>query len=260
MGVVRPPWISKEWFSKCPFNYCDHFGNQEKLALVCKICKDELKRKSLYEKAGEDPYELEYVLKDLTETFEKVGHMIAEDAKRLGIDLNNLPEYQDLAPEPETYPIFTLIRNYSDHIKKTLENLQAIPAHADIHLIHTAIDVLSHSQSYIVVKTARALHSQYEEKEDPSMEELADSKTSAFFAFMAIERNSRALLALAKHEPLHQAQEQYLKLAAVSLQLAESIRETFFSDDKLSYEEFGCEEYDECFNNNRRKQAKEPSS
>jgi len=52
MGIIRPPWISREWFAQGPFNYCDHFGNKLLLATVCKICDDELKRDMLYKKAG----------------------------------------------------------------------------------------------------------------------------------------------------------------------------------------------------------------
>lgn len=83
------------------------------------------------------------------------------------------------------------------------------------------------------------------------MEELADSKTSALFTYMAIERNSRALAALAKHKLLHHLKEKHLKLAAISLELIEIVREEFFPEEKLESKEFGCEEYDERFEFNK---------
>lgn len=69
MGVVKPPWVSKDWFAQCPFNYCDHFGEKEILATVCKICKDELNRLKLYKKAGKDPYDIKTFLRMLQKIF-----------------------------------------------------------------------------------------------------------------------------------------------------------------------------------------------
>lgn len=247
MGMIRPPWITKDWFSQCPFNYCDHFGNQERLATVCKICKDDVMRKKLYEKAGKDPNNWENVFKDIADSFAQMHMMLEKEAKRLGIDLNNLPDEEDSVPEPETYPIYKLIRSYGDQVEKVIKKFEVVPTDANIELLSRAMDVLSHSRFYIMAKTARALRSTYEDKDDPDMQELADSKTSALFAYMAIERNSRALIALAKHKPLRDLKEENLKFAAVSLEMAQMLQDEFFPDDKLFYEEFGCEEYDECF-------------
>lgn len=248
MGVVRPPWISKEWFAKCPFNYCDHFGNKEVLATLCKICKDELQRKELYKKAGKDPYEWKYVFQDIAADLAQTMRLIHKDAKRLGIDLDNLPDDEEKEPPlNESFPIFNLIRKYGDQIEKTIKNLQEVPLDADITLIEKAIDALSHSRHYIIAKTSRALHSRFEEQDDSTMEELADSKTSALFVYMAIERNSRALAALAKHKPLRHFKEKHLKFAIGSLEIADMVREEFFPDEKLNYKEFGCEDYDELF-------------
>lgn len=238
-----------------PFNYCDHFGNQEVLATICKICRDDVQRKKLYKKAGKDPYDWEYVFQDLADNLVEVHKMIEKDAKRLGIDLNNLPDEEDNAPEPETYPIFNIVRDYGDQVEKIIKNLSEVPIDTNIELVTKAVDVLAHSRSYIIAKTARALHSKYEESGDPIMEELADSKTSALFAYMAIERNSRALFALAKHKPLRELKENHLKFAAVSVEVAQMIQDTFFSKDTLTFEELGCEEYDICFGEKIKKKA-----
>lgn len=90
---------------------------------------------------------------------------------------------------------------------------------------------------------------------DPIMEELADSKTSALFAYTTIERNSRALLALAKHKPLINLKVKHLRFAAVSLEVAQMIQDTFLPEDTLAYEEIGCEEYDVCFGAKIKKKA-----
>ncbi|OGH19828.1 MAG: hypothetical protein A3D74_00970 [Candidatus Levybacteria bacterium RIFCSPHIGHO2_02_FULL_37_13] len=247
MGVVRPPWISKSWFEKCPFNYCDHFGNQEVLATICKVCKEDVERNRFYKKAGKNPNDWKYVFQEMVENFAKVHKMIEKDAKRLGIDLTNIPDEKDSAPEPETYPIFLLMQGYGDHAEKIIKNLSAVPIDSNMELVTRAVDGLAHSRGYVIAKTARAINSRYEEKGDENMQELADSKTSALFVYMAIERNSRALLALAKHKPLRDWRENHVKFASVSLDLLDMLREEFFPEDILDYEEFGSEEYDRCF-------------
>ena len=124
MGIIRPPWISREWFAQGPFNYCDHFGNKLLLATVCKICDDELKRDMLYKKAGKNPNDWNNVFKDVVESLAKVRKMLEKDAKRLGIDLSNLPDDYDEGPEPESYPIYRLIRKYGDRVEKIIKCLR----------------------------------------------------------------------------------------------------------------------------------------
>lgn len=245
MGVIRPPWVSKEWFDKCPFNYCDHFGDQELLAAVCKICKEDLQRREFYKKAGKDPNDWKYVFKDLTDDLVKVHKMLDKEAKRLGIDLNNLDDIEE-APEPETYTIFNLVKRYGNQVEKIIKHLQTVPIDADLSLIIKVVYALSHSRHYIIAKTGRALSSRWEEEKDPE-DDLNDSKTSALFVYVAIERNSRALLALSKHKSLRYLKEKLIKFADISLNMAQLIKEEFFPKDKLIYKELGSEECDKLF-------------
>ncbi len=237
MGVIRPPWISKEWFSQCPFNYCDHFGDKELLATVCKICKDEIKRLELYKKSGKDPYDMKNVLKDVGQDLAKAIVMVSKKAEEMGIDLSNLPDEED-EPVKESYPIFNTVKKYADKIEKTIKQLEIIPIDSDKGIVLKAVDSFSHSRYYIIAKIGRAFSSKWEEAKYPE-DDLDDSKTSAFLAYIVIDRNSRAFLALARHKPLMSMRIRYLKLAALSLSLCDLIREKFFPEDKLEYEEFG---------------------
>lgn len=246
MGVVKPPWVSKDWFAQCPFNYCDHFGEKEILATVCKICKDELNRLKLYKKAGEDPYDIKNVFKDVAENLSHTMQLVQEEAERMGMDLDSIPDEEDDTPPAENYPIYNLMRKYSKQVEKIIKSLEFVPPNADIQLVEKAVDSLAHSQHYILAKTYRALSSRWEEAKSPLGDELDDAKTSAFLAYLAIERNARALLAVSKHKLLGN-KEKYLKFALVSFEMAKMLQEEFFPDEKLLYKEFGCEEYDECF-------------
>lgn len=238
MGVVRPPWISKRWFAQCPFNYCDHFGDKLKLAKICKICKDELVRLEHYKRAKQDPYDMKNVMKDVADDLAYTMVLVHKQAKRWGIDLDNLEDVKIEEPPPETYPIYNTIVKYGKKIEKFLKDFWEVPVETDLELIKTAVDVFGHSRYYIIAKTVRALSSRLEEEKDPE-DDLEDSKTSAFLAYLAVERNSRAFLALTEHKPLSLQKRKFLNLAKISLVICELIRKEFFPNEKLDYEEFG---------------------
>lgn len=249
MGIVKPPWISNEFFRSCPFNYCDHFGNKEKLAVVCIICKEDIKRIEKYKKEGKDPFALENVFDDVAKNLAKTMVMVSQQAEEMGIDLKNLPDDEEIKNERfyENDLIFVLIKKYSNQIQKTIKNLEIVPIDADIFLIEKAINALSHSTHYIIAKIGRALDSELRESTNTTYIKSYDNETSAFLAYLAIERNSRALLALAKHKPLIQQKRSYLKLSKTSLKIAEMIHLEFFPGWELAYQEYGCEEYDQIF-------------
>jgi len=242
MGVIRPSWISKEWFAQCPFNYCDHFGDKDMLASVCKICKEEIDRLERYRKEGKDPYDMKNVFEDIGKDLAEAMVMLTKKAKEMGIDLDNLPDEEDDELSHESYPIFNTVRKYGDKVEKAIKELEIIPIDADIKLILKAADALSHSRHYIIAKIGRALSSRQREEKD-SLIDVQDSKTSAFLAYIAIERNSKALLTLANHKPLKSMKTKHLKLAKLSLDLCELIKDEFFPEEKLEYEEFGYNDF-----------------
>lgn len=232
----------------CPFNYCDHFGDKEELALMCKICKEEIQRLERYKKEGKDPYAWENVFKDMAKDMALAMAMLEKQAKEMGIDLESLPdEPEPEKPRFERSKIYKIVWKYGEKVEKILKDLEYIPTNSNIQLLRKAVDALSHSRSYVVVKTWRALSSCWEEKHDRFDLELADSKTSAMFAYMAVERNAKALKRLAKHKPLLLLRPRFLKLASVSEKLTELIRDEFFPFDNLILDEFGVDSYNKAF-------------
>lgn len=238
MGVIKPPWVSKKWLNQTPFNYCDHFGDKDMLASKCKICKEEIDRIERYKKEGKDPYDMKNVFEDIGKDLALSLAMVAKKAKEMGIDLDSLPDEENDEPSHESYPIFNTVRKYGSKIENTIKELEIIPVDTDIQMVMKTADAFSHSRHYIIAKIGRALSSRWEEARDPD-DDLDDSKTSAFLAYIAIERNSKAFLALAQHKPLKSMKIKHLKLAKLSLNLCEFIKEEFFPNEKLEYEEFG---------------------
>jgi hypothetical protein len=245
MGIIKPPWITEEWFQRCPFNYCDHFGDKKELALMCVICRDEIKSIEEYKMRSEDPYAWKNVFKDIEHNFALTVEMVKRDAEKMGIDLDNIPdgEYQE-SPNPNRYKIYRLVRMYGDQVGRIIENLEFVPEEINAKLVIKAFDVLSHSRSFVIVKIARALNSRWEEKRD-KFDNAQDSKTSAFMSYVAIERNFKAFMALAAHKPLILLRKKYLKMAKLSMDLMDLVKENFFSEfEPVVYEEFGCGSFD----------------
>ena|SRR3990167_4363032 len=246
MGVIKPPWVSQKWFRQCPFNYCDHFGNKQRLAEVCRICQDELEYHARCVREGKDPYDMKNVFKEIGDNFAKIMAMIQEEAERMGIDLNNLDDDYEEPPPSKIYPVYRLIAKYGYQVGSIIKNLSEIPIDADVELVSKAIDVFSHSRHYVIAKISRALSSRWTEEKDTE-DDTEDSKTSALFAYMAIERNSRAALALAKHKALKDLKQKHLKFAKLSIELAQIVKREFFPKYKLNFREFGAEDYDHYF-------------
>lgn len=247
MGVIKPPWISQDWFRRCPFNYCDHFGDKQRLAEVCKICQDELEYKAQCKREGKDPYDMENVFKEVGKNLAETMAMIQEEAKRMGIDLDNVEDDYEEPPPARQYPIYKLVDKYGDQVERMIRNLSDIPIDTDSRLVAKAVDAFSHSRHYVVAKISRALSSRWEEERDPLID-ADDAKTSAFLAYVAIERNCRAALALARHKPLRDLKQKHLKFAKLSLEMAGIIKQHFFPKYRLSsYREFGTEDYDQLF-------------
>lgn len=230
--MIKPPWITKDWFEKCRFNYCDHFGNKELLARVCIICRDEF----------ENPYDPTSVLNDIGKTFSKTRILLEQKIAELNIDLDKIELEESF--EPRDYPIFFLVEEYSKVVGKWLTYLHPISKTTGNEVIKKANDVLAHSQHFVVAKIGRALGSRQEEEKDQFMKELADSKTAAFFAYIAILRNSNALKALARQRGSEPLMEMYLRGVKLSLSVAAVIRKEFFPKEILKYEEFGIEDFE----------------
>lgn len=255
MGVVRPPWISKEWFNKCPFNYCDHFGDRSITSKICKICAESERREAIYLRMGQDPYDLKNVFKDMAEDLANVMVMFRRDCERFGIDMDNLPDTKDDDFDPHGDPLLRLTQVYGDQVRKILQKLFRFNEKHPTKIISMITDVLAHSQVYVQAKTYRALCSRNDEERSGNTWELelADSKTSAFLAYLAVRRNSQALVALSRLTDKINEKERFLEFAQAGLELCEMIRQEFFPKDELTYQEIGCEEYDRVFAVDRNK-------
>lgn len=245
MGVIRPPWISEDWFLKCPFNYCDHFGDKEALALVCRICR-EVPSFIADGTPLNEIYRLRYVpLVYAREKAEKKVTLTRRKLEELRKFYKSRPKEPD-STDPRAFWIYQLMDKYGEVVDRVIKHLRVVPKGTDVTLHEKAIDALAHSEHYVSAKIYRAISSKIEELRGRDYN-IHDSKTSALFAYIAIDRNVRALLALANHRSLSHLKEVHVIFADISLEISNTIREHFFEDEPLAYEEIGCDSYNECF-------------
>lgn len=248
MGLVEPPWVDKKFFESAPFNYCDHFGDKEELALMCKICEDDIQWREKLKKEGRDPNDWGEVFKEVGKNIVLIMAMIKKQAQEMGVDLSGVedePNPREI--QPRRYSIYRIVEKYGNKVEKIFKDLEYVPQESNLHLLKKALVALSHSRYYAQVKIHRALSSRKEEKNDEISQELADSKTSALLAYLAVERNSRAFFRLANHKPLIYIRKKLLNLSKISLEVTNLIESEFYPTDKFEIDEFGNDSYNKIF-------------
>lgn len=239
MGVIKSSFIDDKWLAKCPFNYCDHFGDKKTLQRICIVCAE---CDALYDEKKLIEYSALDCLKELTKRRKHQGKDRVSNSQKLGdIKISRgekLPH--------KFYPIYHLAEVYSEKVNLVLLLLKPNIRRVNEEVAEKCVDSLFHSEHYVVVKTIRAISSQQEELKNPAFRDISDAKTSALFAYVAAERNSRALLRLAREKNLSNIRNDLLKFSKDSLSFMDSLQAAFFEEEPV-YEEIGCESYDKCF-------------
>lgn len=235
MGVIKPPW-KDSLFDQCPFNYCDHFGDKEKLSLICIICRD------TKDEFCEDFQQYYDQLTEPTDDFTKVMEVVKADTSKIREQHVRYGRFEDLGWGNK---LFEITLKYGAQARVMAEKLKVVPATVDDDLVRKAVDSFLHSESYVSAKTRRAITSLQREMAD----QLGpyDSKISALLACVALERNAKAAVKLDKQPQLYYLGSITLSFANLSLDLADVLHKTFFPKNDLTYIEFGCDSYNEAF-------------
>jgi len=76
----------------------------------CRLCGRLNQQIKKHLARGEDPNSMEAALQDVSDNFAEVRQMLEKDAKKMGIDLNNLDDsdYQE-SPEPFAFPLYNRV-------------------------------------------------------------------------------------------------------------------------------------------------------
>ncbi len=126
----------------------------------CAMCGRVNKQRKKHILRGEDPDTMESALADVGDMFDETFELLHKHSKRMGIDLNNLPEEPEPErPEHEEYPLYNSLTQWYKGVRKLAkeaeEGFQAwikTEAGQDLLWYH----------SMILVKTARQLDNRWE--------------------------------------------------------------------------------------------------
>ncbi len=228
-GAIRPPWVEKEEFYHMPFNYCDRWCEKCKLTDICRVFKDEEESKKRYLAQGKDPNSWECVFETVKNSFEKTRKLLEKDAKRFGIDLNNLDEVpEDEEPPLEKFSTYELMKKYSKSLQKLLTELQVVTEDIDEELLVEKAEIISFYSNLIPAKTYRATLSKLEEDNDPYLKEnCPDARNSGFILVNSLNEIIFALTKLINHAPLRPMRDKFFKLKKVAINLREMVDDEF---------------------------------
>ena len=170
-------------------------------------------------------------------SFQVTFELLEEDAKRFGIDLDNLPDVE--IKKPEKRPVEKLSKKYSSQIFRWFEaNNEKLKEKAEQLLIIAnneepalkfadAWEVAQWYSVFISAKVHRAHFDLDERLAEPEDEYdlMSDNLGSAKIALIAIERSIGALSAM--YSAMPENEDDYLKFLAILSQIKKQMLETF---------------------------------
>ena len=88
----------------------------------CLICGRIRRDQTRHIKKGEDPDTMEAAIEDMGNTFKETLELLHKDAKKMGIDLDNLEEVEEpKRPEPQEFPLYNEVRDWRKGIYEIVE-------------------------------------------------------------------------------------------------------------------------------------------
>lgn len=219
------------------YNYCDRWC--ERCTMTSK-CLNYAHEQAMNEEAT-DPVTNDMSNKKFWESlrmsFQVTRELIEEDAKRLGIDLENLPEVE--YREPEKKPVEILAEEYSKSIydwlstnnkrlkQKTKQLLVINNNHENALHFADAWEVVQWYSVFIAAKVHRA-HFDLDERledEDDEYNVFSDNLGSAKIAIIAVNRSMEALSAM--YSVMPEEEDNFLEFLAQLSKIKKLMLDTF---------------------------------
>ncbi|MBN2542807.1 hypothetical protein JXI42_08045 [bacterium] len=198
------------------YNYCDRWCERCSMTEKCYLYAEDQKRIQVHLKKGEDPYDMDIVIKDIEENFKNTFKMIRDFAEEEGIDLDDLSDVEYKEPVPEKHPVFQLAHRYfmmaNKYLKKIRDTIQefGIDLSKKIQIFPSTIEhvdrlkevgncyeVILWYHTLISAKVYRALCSTRfgddENKDELDEVDIYDSDGSAKVAYISIIKSLAAL-------------------------------------------------------------------
>ena len=219
------------------YNYCDRWCERCTMTSRCLTFNHEQAMKEDATDPETNDLSNEKFWESLHLSFQVTFELLEEDAKRFGIDLNNLSDVE--IKKSEIKPVEKLAKKYSSKILRWLQaNNELLTAKAEqLLLINNndepafkfadAWEVVQWYSVFISAKVHRA-HFDLEERLQEEKDEYnfySDNLGSAKIALIAIDRTISALSAM--YSTMPEKEDDYLKFLALLSQIKKQMLETF---------------------------------
>ena len=219
------------------YNYCDRWCERCTMTSKCLTFNHEQAMKEGTTDPETNDINNEKFWENLRLSFQVTFELLEEDAKRFGIDLNDLPDME--IKKPEEKPVEKLAQKYSRKMLKWLqannENLKIkaeqllITGYDEMKAVKfaDAWEVVQWYSVFIAAKVHRA-HFELDERLEDEEDEynvFSDNLGSAKIAIIAIERSIRALSAM--YSAMPENEDDYLQFLSILSKIKKLMIETF---------------------------------
>ena len=219
------------------YNYCDRWCERCTMSSKCLTFAHEQAVKENATDTETNDISNEKFWESLRLSFQVTFELLEEDAKRMGIDLNDLPDVE--IKKPEIRPVENLAKKYSSQIMKWLQaNNEILKLKAEQLLLigdseepalkfADAWEVVQWYSVFISAKVHRA-HFEVDERlaePEDEFDLMSDNLGSAKIAIIAIDRSITALSAM--YSAMPENEDDYLKFLSKLSQIKKQMLETF---------------------------------
>lgn len=219
------------------YNYCDRWCERCTMSSKCLTFAHEQAMKEDVTDPETNDISNEKFWESLRLSFQVTHELLEEDAKRFGIDLNDLPDVE--IKKPEKRPVEKLSKKYSTQMLKWLQaNNEILKSKAEqLLLINNneepalkfadAWEVVQWYSVFISAKVHRAHFDLDERLAEPEDEYdlMSDNLGSAKIALIALDRSIAAMSAM--YSAMPENEDDYLKFLAILSQIKNQMLETF---------------------------------
>jgi len=113
-------------FKPGPYNYCDYRCEKCDNQQICRVYKEQEERNVRHYINNKDPNDIKIILSDLKEIFEKTKSLLQEDARKYGVNLDEMPLEDEPEKNPYDFPVYCIANEYYQKSKVLIKDVEKI--------------------------------------------------------------------------------------------------------------------------------------
>ena len=217
------------------YNYCDRWCERCTMTSKCLTYAHEQEMKEGDDNPEVNDFNNEKFWEEIRMSFEVVREMLEEDARKMGVDLNNLEEVDqpvhvksplEILSEEYGYGMHEWLKTNQEKLEEKLNHVFMVNGEEEAKKLTDALEVVQYYFFFIPAKVHRA-HFDLEERtsEEDEYDLYSDNLGSAKIAIIAVERSIDALSILYSH--MEEDEDELLKFLSRLSQIKKQLLLTF---------------------------------